>query len=294
MNFNQYHFDPKLNEELEVQIENLINAQNVLLEYLIKYVLFTNQQQQIQYCECFIELLIKIRFNIEAALNLIPLLKEDYRFKTSVNVLYRSIIDDIINSNYLIKTVIISDSQQNTLYNELSIFHKEYSISTLNAMRSEISFSKRRHFSDIIPEIEDVNDQMSKANPEIFNSDGKPKKNSEIRISTDKSFTELIEQKENSFYSFISETTKLKFIEVKGCITFDNMNSIFKYFSQYQHFSPKMHEWLLTDVGLDLTFYIRCLEELMLLLKELFTILNFIDKDALIKEWDAVSEFFYQ
>ncbi|RYE37022.1 MAG: hypothetical protein EOP42_01170 [Sphingobacteriaceae bacterium] len=136
MSYNKTFFEPQLNERLHKKLDSLLLWQNHSLDFLIDYLVASNGQQQLKHCECFLQLLAKIRFNLEGVNKVLPLLYDDYRFKTSVNVIYRTIIDDIINSYYLFGTVNLADNEQLALTNELNILHKEFLISNLSSINN--------------------------------------------------------------------------------------------------------------------------------------------------------------
>lgn len=292
MTYNEKFFEPALNKLLRKKLDSLLHWQDHSLEYLIKYLLASNGKEQLRHCECFLQLLAKIRFNIEAANVLLPMLYDDYRFKTSVNVVYRTIIDDIINSYYLFGTINLADNQQQALNNELNILHKEFLISSVAGIDSDREFEK---FVDKLKEIDsgpdiDVKAEFRIANPELFNERGDWKKNSEIRFTTLPYFLTLFNQSNNNPKAFISESKKLEFIKSIGVTTCHNISAIFKYLSQYQHFSPKVHDLLNSHIEYDVSIYQRCLGEVVMLLDQLSQFLILDNKEELKKEWDNLSK----
>lgn len=292
MNYNERFFEPELNERLSKKLGKLVLWQNHALDYLIDYLLASNGQKQLEHCECFLQLLAKIRFNIEAANTLLPMLYDDYRFKTSINVIYRTIIDDVINSYYLFGTINLKDKQQQALYNELNILHKEFLISSVTGIDSDREFEK---FINGLKEVDsgadiDVKAEFMVANPELFNENGNWKKNSDIRLTTLPYFINLFDQTNDSPKAFISESKKLEFIKKRGILTHHNITAIFKYLSQYQHFSPKAHDLLNSHIEYDIEIYQRCLGEVVMLLNQLLQFLELKGKDDLKKHWIDLSK----
>jgi hypothetical protein len=89
--------------------------------------------------------------------------------------------------------------------------------------------------------------------------------------------------------SFISETKKLEFIAVRGVATHRNIEAIFKYLSQYQHFSPKAHDLLNSHIEVDILYYQRTLGELVMLLDQLLVFLVLKDQVEIKSYWDALA-----
>lgn len=291
MTYNERHFSQELNLQLSHKLDSLIVWQNHALDFQIKYLVAVNGQTQLTNCSAFIQLLAKTRFNLDAANNLLRLLYDDYRFKTSVNVIYRAIVDDIINSYYLFGTVALADPEQHALGNELTIFHKEFILSSIKGINSEREFEK---YIDELNEVEsspdiDVEDEFKRANADLFTAAGAWKKNSEIRANTSPYFIDLFNQTDGNGKGFISEAKKLEFIKARGVVTHSNIAAMFKYLSQFQHFSPKSHELLNSHIEYDIVIYQRCLGELVMLLDQLFQVLELQDKAELQSEWKALA-----
>lgn len=289
MTYNEKHFEPELNTKLIKKLKSLQQWQNQVLEYLIEYLVASNDQQQLKHCEAFLHLLAKIRFNLESANLLLPTMYDDYRFKTSINLIYRAIIDDIINSYYLFCTVALADPEQKALYNELNILHKEFIKSMIIGVNADREFEK---FIDTIkekistPDI-DVEAEFKMANPELVEEEGNWKKNRDIRLTTHPDFLPLFNQGNSN--SIISETKKLEFIKNRGVKTHHNIEALFKYLSQYQHFSPKAHDLLNTHIEFDIEIYQRSLGELVMLLNQLLAFLELKNKDEIQKTWDTLA-----
>ena len=290
MNYNSNFISDEINQRLNKRINSLLIVQEQVLDFIKKLLLSSNGKEQRQHCECFLHLFVKIRLNLEVANNILSMLLEDYRFKTSLNVVYRSIVDDVINGRYLAGTVILDDPEQVALKNELNILHKEFLMATIKADLAEREFRKVIGHDDIqFPEMAKVNEGIQTANPELMDANFKWKKNSEIRETTHSYFKERFDPKTNSS-SFISEAAKLKFIANRGVITHHNLETLFKYLSQFQHYSPKMHQFNLSDAELDVSHYERCLGEVVLLMDYCFDILELSDKEMLQEEWKLLAD----
>jgi len=291
MTYNEAHFSVELNQRLSKKLDVLLTWQQHVVDYMVKYLVSCNGQTQLASCGSFIHLFAKIRFNLDAANQLLPLLYRDARFKTSVNLLYRTIVDDIINAYYLFCTVAMADPDQQALTNELAIFHKEFILSTIVGINADREFEK---MIDELKEVEstpdiDVEQAFKTANPELFNQDGTWKKNTEIRATTSPYFINLFNQSNGSAKSFITESKKIEFIKARGITTHNNLEAMFKYLSQFQHYSPKAHDLLNSTIDFDVEIYQRCLGEIVMLLDQLFQVLSLQDKEGLKAEWDVLA-----
>lgn len=290
MSYNEAHFDTALNAHLRKKLETLLLWQSHVLEFMRDYLVASNDQQQIKHCAAFLQLLVKMRFNVESTNLLIPTLYRDYRFKTSINVIYRTIVDDIINSYYLFGMVALADPDQEALGNELNILHKEYILGTTEGATADKKF---QNYVDALKQQsptpdEDVDALFKNANPELVDPDGHWKKNKDIRATTHQFFIDNLNQGNSN--GFVSEKKKLEFIEARGVVTHDNIKALFKYFSQYQHFSPKAHDLLLHHIEADIIFYQRTLGELVMLLDQLTVFLELKGKAEIKKNWDALAK----
>lgn len=291
MSYNKTFFQADINLKLKSKLDLLLLWQKHVLDFLIKYIIAANGVQQLTNFNCFLQLLAKIRFNLEATNALIPFLYDDYRFKTSINLLYRSIIDDVINAYYLFGTVALGDPDQQALTNELLILHKEFLLSSIKLVNHDREFEK---FIDNIKQIAstpdiDVENEVKIENPELFNSKGEWKTNREIRSTTNSYFINLFNQDDRHAKIFITEGKKLEFVKSIGVDTHHNIAAIFKYLSQYQHFSPRSHDLLNSHIEYDIEIYRRCLGEVTMLLNQLFKILELNNKDDLKVHWDALA-----
>jgi hypothetical protein len=289
MTYNEKHFSTELNQRLNKKLQDLQLWQNHTLEFLIEFLMASNDQSQLTHCEAFLHLLAKIRFNLESAGTLLPMMSGDYRFKTSVNLLYRSIIDDIINGYYLFGVVNTADAQQIALANELNILHKEYIQSMIKGVKADFEFEK---FVDELNEKKvaippDVEKDFKDANPELVDNTGAWKKNADIRTTSNIFFINMLNQGKNN--SFISETKKLEFIKARGVPTYHNIEALFKYLSQYQHYSPKMHDFLNSHIEFDLAIYQRCLGELLMYLDQLLMFVELKNKPNIKNYWDQLA-----
>ncbi|MGP2550116.1 hypothetical protein [Mucilaginibacter rubeus] len=230
-----------------------------------------------------------MRFNLESANLLLPMLFDDYRFKTSINLIYRGIIDDIINSYYLFGTVALADPNQIALNNELTIFHKEFIMSSIKGIKASQKFNRYVESLDgsVKPNTGNIEKQFKKSNPDIVDVNGNWKKNNELRESSNQYFIDLLDQGDSN--GFISEAAKLRFIKARGIKMHDNLEALFKYLSQYQHFSPKAHDLLLHHIEYDIVIYQNCVGELVMLLDQLLQFLKLKGKSLIKKEWDELA-----
>jgi len=287
MSYNVHHFTQEKREALVSEINLIIGLQGDTLDMLIDLLLATNGHKQSSHHEVFINLLAKIRLNLGSCVQIMPTLKDDYRFKVSTNLLYRAIVDDLINLYYLMGFVIPESQEQPSLSNELSILHKEFLMSCEQIVKSEAGFKAylRNTFKNEASD-KDVSHQkvianLRKANPEVYHLKEKRwKTGREIRQDSDPYF----DGKFPLDRGFISENQKIKFIQQSGFQRHDALTYLFKYFSQHQHFSPKMHAAMLAGNDYDVTCYQVTLMEMTCGMAILIRQLNVHDREFLDKK----------
>ena len=272
MNYNSEYFPPDQVAAANMEISRLIQNQRHLLDFLREFLEATNGCNQISNCDCFIELVIKIRLNIEAANDLLPKLYNDYRFKTSINLIYRSIVDDLISVFYLGGFVLKNDPEQVSLKNELLILHKEFLNGSSEGIEADNEHLVYIHemLEQPVPPIEDFRGEIIRDNPELYENETQ-KNNKKLRETSHPEFQELL--KDTNGAGFISESRKLKFIALREPQLSNALTGLFKYLSQYQHYSPKMHQFVLSDADLDIQTYKR---SLLQILQMVDTLLQFI------------------
>lgn len=294
MSYNVHHFASEKLVALVKEIDLIILLQDETLEVLIEVLLASNSHEQPPHHEVFLNILAKIRLNLGSCVQIMPTLKDDYRFKVSTNLLYRAIIDDLINLYYLHGFVLTNDSEQHSLNNELSILHKEFLMGCETIIKSEAGFKHylRKTFKNDEEEIPKAETQsaiteLRKANPEVYNRKEKRWKNgAEIRSSSHPVF----QHRYPPDRGFISESQKINFIKSSGFQRYDLLSYLFKYFSQHQHFSPKMHTAMLADNDYDVTCYQVTLMELTCCLAILLRVLEVNDKGHLDQQMHTLIE----
>lgn len=271
MNYNQAHFDTKVIENLNNKIDMIMQCETLVLDSIKTFLKSTKSFPQTENFTSFIHLIIKMRFNIDAAHQLLALLKGDYRFKTSINVLYRSSLDDTINIYYLLGFVLTDNptkkisENQTSLGNELDILHRDFLKSACKIIEAEIKSDKyysKLNQMEYVPKpgTDGWMDEMIKANQHLYNTDKNTwKNNKEIRMTSSPIFNNKYPEGNNA----IPETSKIEFIQNKGFERSFQLTQLFKYFSQFQHFSPKMHDFLLTTPEHDLEYYHKMLVEIL-------------------------------
>jgi hypothetical protein len=264
MSYNEEFFTSQRLRTLQQEIDLAIDFQKTTLEVLIGVLLGANEQTQAAEHTVFLNILAKIRLNLGAAAQIMPLLKDDYRFKVSTNLLYRAIIDDLTNMYYLMSFVIIPDAEQLSLKNELAILHKDYVKSCESILNSEAGFKNYlqgifQNDSEASFDAEAAIKELREANPEIFDvTADKYKTAAEIRQTSHPLFAD----KYPVGGGFITETKKIEFLAAGGFQRHNVLHYLFKYFSQFHHFSPKMHVTMLADNAYDALCYQVTLMEL--------------------------------
>ncbi|MBS1522465.1 MAG: hypothetical protein JST50_15805 [Bacteroidetes bacterium] len=291
MSYNETFFRPEDNARYLSKLNLQLVMQKRVLDFLIKNLIAANNQIQLEHCDCFLHLIAKIRINLESINSVLTFLYEDYRFKVSANLLYRSVVDDIITITYLIGFIKLDDPLQSALNNELNILHKEYLLSSIEAVKSEFEFQDLVNSYKNEPSIEkpDYIKEIKESNPELIDENFEWKRNEDIRKTTHLAFIDLMNQDGKKRKSFITEEKKLEFIKNRGFETHSQLRGLFKYYTQYQHYSPKTINLLNSHIDFDIVSYQNVLGNVVLTIDRLYDFINFENKESLKKEWEELS-----
>jgi hypothetical protein len=270
--YNLSHFDNEKIIDLNNKLERIILRERKLVLLLDDFILSSNGHTQRQGHDSLLHLLVKVSLNFDAVNFITPLLRNDYRFKTSVNLIYRSVVDDIINLLYLMGFSIPDTENQISLENELNISHRDFMESTLKIIDAQANINKQANeflqsnFYDEI-DINRARDELFTANPNIFNIDKKTwKTNSEIRVTSDEYFKRYFVDLKLNQGKLISATKKIDLIKMQNYPHCDILTSLNKYYTQYFHFSPRMHDLVLNDIEFDIQCYLLTIVETLTVL----------------------------
>ncbi|AMP98914.1 hypothetical protein AY601_2008 [Pedobacter cryoconitis] len=278
MNYNEYHFNSKQLAEMENEANKMIRNQQYIKEFLADFMDGTRSLEIPADYMTFLLLLFKIYFNLDVVAALLPALRTGVRQKISINLLFRSVMDDVINLYYLLGTVTRGSGRRISLKNELNVLHKEFLMSCEEIIRAEAKIQgygyHDQHFKQSeSPDVEATLLEMRGENPEVYD-DGKNeyRKNKDIRTTSLASLKPLFEM--TDYAGFLSEKQKVRFIAARGFSHSEMFTYLFKYFSQYQYYSPKAHEFHLSDALLDLKCYRWALMEVLNSIGEINRILS--------------------
>jgi hypothetical protein len=237
---------------------------------MIDFLLSSNrvEQKSEEYLSLF-HLIAKIRFNLDAIQLLLPSLLEDYRFKTSMNLLYRGVVSDLINTLYLVSWCDGSTEKQPLLSAELDILQIDF----LNAVLKIVSAE------GLIQQI--VRDPTDNWEQEII--DANIDLYDEVRGSW-KNATQIRKRTGHKYdidpnLARPTETAKISHIGRFQLANANHLESSFRYLSQYQHFSPRMHDFLLSDPNYDIEVYKVVLSILIDTLTLVSYVVNYNNKE---------------
>jgi hypothetical protein len=296
MTYNEkYHSE---NQKLsQPKLQTLIQSQEITLDYLKNCLLATNGLVQLAECHCFINILSKVRINLEAVNSLIPFLFDDFRFKSSVNLVYRGIIDDLINIDYLLCFINFADPEQKALASELMIMHKDFIRSSKEMFEGELDFNNLKNRLHGLPEnnIDRELEQLRLSNAELLDEtdDTKYKKNIDLRQSGHPHFRQMLKEAGDTSAHGTSESTKLKVVDSRGYEEASQLKFIFKYLTQFQHYSPKSIELIHNDIVMDIQAYQHTLGTILIVTNRLFNVLKFRDFENLKNEWENVADYVF-
>jgi hypothetical protein len=279
--------------EFNKDLDFIHDIQSRILDFAIKVLTSVQDVEQNKNFECFIGLLGKVRTNIESINSLFHLLRKDVKFKISINLLYRCIVDDIINFVYLLLFIDTNDINQISLGNELNVFHKEFLVSIMDATKAKLIHDNE--FSILtVKESEDAGESILyviKNNPELIKENGKGAANAEIRKGTNHYFLEKLKKINGSNNLFLTEATKLSYIESSNFEHYNQLKYLFKYFSQFQHYTPESINLIHKNMDTDIYNYVNTVEEVLYVIQVSLTILNFENKEYIQNQFDELTKY---
>ncbi|HCN83625.1 MAG TPA: hypothetical protein DIT07_08395, partial [Sphingobacteriaceae bacterium] len=236
---------PDIYESINADIDRFDATQKEVLDLLIEMLLSVDPNlQKSSEVLTLHHLLAKVRFNLEAAHHLIQWLKEDYRFKTSVNLLYRAILGDMISSIYLMSWFDHTQDEQPYMNAELDIMHKDFLVKITKLIEAE------KQYKNYGQDGENYMTEFIDANPTLYDfQNSKWMSASQIRAKTDGKF------KIDPGLNTLTETGKIEHIHASNLVHGHQVSVAFTYLSQFQHFTPKMHDFLLNDASGEIEYY---------------------------------------
>ena len=273
MTYNE-KFHKEISLRLNPRLNKLNNGQVLICKFLRDYLKSANGRNQTENYNCFLELLSRIRFNLNSITYLFPKLLMDYRFKNSINLLYRCIVDDLIQIKYLLRFIKIDSQLQTALGKELLILKRDYCEAMLKAQESNFQFGNALNTLHGHKKIEKVESNLDivKNNPDI-SSNGVKLTNDKIRMPEDPEFKKFYVLTKPG--KIISATQKLNVIkEGAEQNSLDNLETTYKYFSQFEHYSPYSYLEANNHAQLDDGLYKFVMEDLLLIMDYLINILN--------------------
>jgi|GEM_PF-4607946 len=207
------------------------------------------------------------RFSLiaESLIPILNLMQNDIRHKLSLSLLLRSINSDFLTIFYLYTFYDENNDNQIAINNEINIFLKDY-VKFIEYI-SEVEPEVRKHFKDISEEFTKKKDYaLNNLHIEYKNlynyknGEFKLKSNLEIRESTPNSFFVNNDRGKN-----LTEKDKFKRLKTNEKENFGMAYIIFKYYSQFQHVSPKSIELLRNNPQIiDYKYLIHSIENLFI------------------------------
>ncbi|HTK22515.1 MAG TPA: hypothetical protein VL442_23515 [Mucilaginibacter sp.] len=287
--YNEMFYSANL-ENTKRSLGDLLKIQRLLLKFLINFLDSASGVFQTNNFPEFLKLIATIRLNIESVNHLLPLLNRDYRFKTSINLIYRSMVGDLITLNYLKGFIDETDVDQISLGNELNIFNKEYLLSSYEGLLAENEYNINNYKLNnevVIDEIKDI--ELRNIKSQFLDENGKWIFNSKLRSSTSPDILVKIKNAgiKDTNKGFISENEKIKFLKEINSDNHLQLKFLFKYYSQFQHFSPSTFDLINSDLDYTLNTYKTCIYLIIRFLKDSLELFNVKDFNHVVDEFLA-------
>ncbi|MGZ3857696.1 MAG: hypothetical protein ACXVKO_15670 [Bacteriovorax sp.] len=203
-----------------------------ILEFSKSNLLFFNGVQTENFSYYFLEIFVRFRLNCEGLLTLVPSFQEDYRLKVCTNLLLRSICSDVLTAIYLLTFYDKDDAENISLRNELDVISAEY-LRSAKKIIEEDDVLLSIHEIETPYSIEEKREWFTNVAASLLTEEGNIKSRGQIRLTTKEEIKEGLKPSGG----FITEDEKFQRIKVKGLSQFGFSFTIFKYYSQFQHFS---------------------------------------------------------
>ena len=214
------------------EIETLKQSLENILEFSASNLILFNGRQTENFSSYFLDIFARFRYNCEGLINLLNAFKEDYRLKICVNLLLRSICSDVLTAIYLLTFYDKDDLENKSLKNELDIISTEFLRSMKKTMVEDHELLKIHNISQSLS-IEEKRESFNNVAKKLLNEEGEIKSRSQLRLTTKEEIKDGL--KTNG--PFITEEEKYIRIKNKGFAQFGFSFTVFKYYSQFQHFN---------------------------------------------------------
>lgn len=195
--------------------------------------------------------------------------KEDYRLKVCVNLLLRSICSDVLTAIYLLTFYDKDDPENISLKNELDIISTEYLRSVKKIIEEDHELMTLLSIEPTTS-IEEKRKWYNSVSENLSNEDGKLKTKNQIRLTTNDEIKEGLK----TGGLFISEDEKYQRIKDKGFTQFGFAFTIFKYYSQFQHFTLSSRDLIEHEPFHDTFFMSLTIDQMLMTIDLILQISN--------------------
>ena len=167
----------------------------------------------------------------------------------------------------------------------MNILNKEFLLSIIDAFTEKSIYDESLNIitNDQKTIINNDIKNIINNNPNLINTNGKGKQNSDIRIGTNDIFLNRIKVI-GSAGNFLSSNFKLKYIEKSSKemeTQYKQLKYLFNYYTQYQHFNPEASKLIQKNLDHDIYNYIATISEMLSVIEILIGFINIDDSEFL-------------
>jgi len=219
-------------KKFDKEIEALKDILTSTLGFAKKNLMLFNGVTLINYTCYFLDIFARFRYNCEGLLNLMDSFHKDYRLKSCVNLLLRSICSDIITALYLMTFYDKNETDNISVKNELDLISSEYLRFARQSLEEDHELLERLNIKPL-KTIHQKRDWLKNLAPELFDLKGNIKSREQIRATTKPEIKNGLKKSG----TFLTENEKFQRIKEKGFGDYGFIFIAFKYYSQFQHFT---------------------------------------------------------
>jgi hypothetical protein len=259
-------------ERFESQIEDINRDLTNSLELLKDILIASNSLDQGNYKHYFVAIIGRFRLNIESILGLLPIFKNDHRHKFSIGLIARCICSDVLTVMYLMTFIDRDDPEQKTLRNELEIIGTETYKSLKEIAEVELKKAALTGNAEDLQVLIESSEKLDKEHAHLLNDNGKIKKRKEFRATSNPL---IINGLDGDASGLLTEKQKLLRAIDQGAYFPEDTFVIFKYYSNYHHYTIKSNELIFQKPFFDTHFLVKTHKLLLLATGEIIGRLGF-------------------
>lgn len=197
-----------------------------------------------------LDILSRLNFNLEGLVQLYKQFIVQQDMRVPINMLYRGCLADVLTGLYFLNFL----SDEKSFINEIEVMNLDYAKYSKFVIENEPKLIKTMPDEEIESYIHDMKKKYINENHELFVNltDWKPKNPSVLRLQSQNKFFNSKKERNSNITELSKYNTILSNIEIKHLAP---AYLLFRYFSQYQHYTYNGRGTLGIDPELEIRHY---------------------------------------